>query len=295
MNTDFSKLQADSLNKLILYTKKKKKYLLLDSIGADSTLRALAHIINEKKYMEATIPDRPNLYKGINAQFILTQLDWPYVKKMCQLYETDLLVAMEVYYTDITTQYATEQLDQAKLYSASMDVAYQTHWRIYDPEKESILTQYMVKDTVSWTYSTPIKKQLQREIPDVRDIICYASYNIAEEYSKQICPEWQVQERIIFNKGSDTIQKSAQLILENKFIEAQEVLLKEVKTISKSDRSKAAYNLALAYELEGQLDSAMIWVQKSHQAQFRNQSIQYLELLKKRKKLIEQFDAASQQ
>lgn len=291
MNDHFSNLNSDTLNKSISFAKKKARYAVLDSIASDSILKTLSAFFNENGLLNIVIPKNPNLYKGVNAKYILTKLDWSYVNKMCNLYHTDMLAALEVYYTDITTLYSKLKTgDTALLHHAEFDIAYQTHWRIYDPEHKKVVTQHMIKDTISWGYTTSSQLDLIKNIPDIRDALCHASYEAAIEYANQISPKWLTQKRIIFNKGDKILSESAKLIQLNQFTEARDLLTNKLPQLSANNKSKASYNIALSFELEGNIDKAIYWANRSNKIQFRNQVVEYLKILNIRKTTIQKIE-----
>jgi hypothetical protein len=61
-------------------------------------------------------------------------------------------------------------------------------------------------------------------------------------------------------------------------------------TKSKSLRSKLEFNIALACEMAGNLNEAIRWGLQSYKTMYRPATYRYLEILKKRKSLLEKQD-----
>lgn len=57
---------------------------------------------------------------------------------------------------------------------------------------------------------------------------------------------------------------------------------------SKSVKSKAEFNIALGYEMLGDLDLAIEWALKSYESMYRINTYNYLETLKRRKNELNQ-------
>jgi hypothetical protein len=66
------------------------------------------------------------------------------------------------------------------------------------------------------------------------------------------------------------------------------------KTKSKSLKSKIEFNLALAYEMQGDLNEAIRWGGRSYNSFYRPVTYNYLKTLKERKSLYEKSDDKKQ-
>ena len=74
-------------------------------------------------------------------------------------------------------------------------------------------------------------------------------------------------------------------MIENNEWEPAMALWKDLaeKSNSKSTRSKAEFNIAIGYELQGNLNEAITWALKSYNTMYRTLTYNYLEVLKRRK------------
>ena len=60
------------------------------------------------------------------------------------------------------------------------------------------------------------------------------------------------------------LKKAEQLVKENRWLDAAEIWKKNVTNSNKNVAAKSMFNLALACEIEGELDAALDWVVKSY-------------------------------
>jgi hypothetical protein len=69
-----------------------------------------------------------------------------------------------------------------------------------------------------------------------------------------------------------------------KWEEAAEIWLKYSNVESKKLKSKIEFNLALSFEMTGDIDKAIEWGAKSYKTYYRNSTSKYLKILDRRRK-----------
>ncbi len=109
----------------------------------------------------------------------------------------------------------------------------------------------------------------------------------ALELSGRIAAQWRPENRSYFTAQQKHFREANQLAYSGDWQSAVS-LWKETaeKTKSKTLKSKALLNVALGYEILGDLDTAIYWALESYEIMFRPLTYEYLEILKRRKSEI---------
>ena len=99
-----------------------------------------------------------------------------------------------------------------------------------------------------------------------------------------ISPKWITRTRYYFITGNNEIDAAIPLIKENKWEEAADIWAKFANVPSKRTRSKVEFNLALASEMNGNLDLAIEWGLKSFKTSYCFAIEEYLKTLEATRK-----------
>jgi hypothetical protein len=130
-------------------------------------------------------------------------------------------------------------------------------WSVYSAKEQKIINRFTQVDTLFWDEYDENGQYKKLRIPDKKNAISLAAGVIGENYAKHILPDWAKVDRTIMKTGDSEFQKAAKLAQNNKWDEA--VGIWQVYSNSKSKRNKvmALYNLALAGEMNGNIDQAI--------------------------------------
>jgi len=130
-------------------------------------------------------------------------------------------------------------------------------WTVYGAREQRIINRYTQVDTLYWDRLDENGQYKKLRIPDKKSAISLAAGVIGENYAKHILPDWAKVDRTFMLSSDSEFQKAAKLAQNNKWDEA--VAIWQVYSNSKSKRNKvmALYNLALAGEMNGNIDQAI--------------------------------------
>jgi len=130
-------------------------------------------------------------------------------------------------------------------------------WSIYDSKSHKIIDRFAQVDTLFWDGTDDNSNYNEHRIPAKKDAIILASAVIGDNYSKHILPSWSTVYRDIMSCGKPELKQAAMLAQKNKWEEASAIWQKNVNSTNKRDKIIAIYNLALADEMNGQIDKAL--------------------------------------
>lgn len=285
-NYDEKNLQVDFYKKNF-----NTNYVLLDSMAADTTIKVLGDLLFNSQRFDIVIPVNRNIYRLLPYTQTPQPLDWDYVALICETYNTDALVVLENFALRTVTNYKTgEEWDgftRYKYHFASMDFYSMAHWRIYEPDSQKILVDaIMNQDTLYWDAYDFDLKELFKQIPTVKGAGTETAIKIALDFSDVIAPKWERAVRYYYILKNKQIDQSVELAADGKWAEALENWLKFTEKGNRSNQSKLMLNIALAYEMTGNIEDAILWAKKSQQLYYREVTNHYLKELLKRQAIL---------
>ncbi len=197
----------------------------------------------------------PEVLKGASpvSQAFPAALDWETVAALCKKYNVDAIMAIEIFDSDLII-----------IPGASQALTVKAGIRMYDPAEQNILDQYVFSHqraiggnvtTLEGVLGTMLNKSNA-----IRDV----SYDAGVIYGKRISPSWYRVSRTYYrrSKRDDNLAEGARMMEVNDWDAAKEALLRAVDTGRKRKiKGRAAHNLAVVYEIEGNLVEAKSWAQ----------------------------------
>ncbi|NOZ47820.1 MAG: hypothetical protein GXO79_13720 [Chlorobi bacterium] len=124
------------------------------------------------------------------------------------------------------------------------NVEIKTTWTVLLPEVDSIIKKDITYHKIGH-YSESIDKYIQ----DIAE-------NLGEKFGKQIVPGWSKTNRKYFASGNAEFRKAAELVNDDNWEDAAKIWNNSLSDDNKIIVGKAYFNLALYYELQGNLDKA---------------------------------------
>ncbi len=286
---NYSDLEADSLQKIFYNQQFNLDTVINDIQCVDTTLKALGELLFESGRYDFVIPENRFLAFEKNA-FITGEMPWDQVKTLCGTFKTDAILSLDYLKTQVTTSYKKENyysIVYSRFYpvsQATMKISYDALFRVYDPVQEKIVLREILRDTITWEDEDTSAGTLFERFSQVKNGLAETGIAIALDLSGEIGSKWYTDKRNYFANGNEDM-KSAGLLINAGRWDTAIALWKDIaeKAKKKSLKSKAEFNIALGYEMIGDLDSAIGWALQSYNTHYRSNTYYYLETLKYRK------------
>jgi len=141
--------------------------------------------------------------------------------------------------------------------NSSVNVVTSNIWSVYGAREQRIIDRYTQVDTLYWDELDENSQYKKLQMPDKKSAISLAAGVIGENYAKHILPAWSKVDRTIMTTSDSEFQKAAKLAKNTKWEEAVAIWQKYSDSKSKLKRVTALYNLALASEMNGNIDQAI--------------------------------------
>jgi len=269
--------------------------VIYDRKAADTLLQALGSLLYESGRYDVVIPVERFPNKDSVSHFT-EPMEWKDVEKYTTDFNTDAVLSLDHFRTAIFTQYFESPVfdSNSGVYmagNAEMEISYLALFRLYYPGNKDVSPSFLISDTLQWEDGDDDLHRLFRRFTYVKSGLTEAGIEAAIRLSEEISPLWKKSKRAYFARGHRVFIESNRLVTENDWTAAIN-LWKEMldKTKSKSLRSKLEFNIAMANEMTGNLNEAIIWGVRSFKTMYRPVTYKYLETLKKRKLLFNKTD-----
>lgn len=281
MNGRFTNLPTDSLEKMLIGNKMSLDTIFRDSIAADTTIRVAAQALFESGRFDAVIPKERNIMRTDNNENT-SPLDSTFVNAVCNDFKVDALLVLEKFEEHLNTRYylyGEGVFDENREYGAVTDLAYRAEWRLYRRNNQPPVKRFLVADSIFWRNYSYSLEDLYSRMPKTKEALIGGGIEAALKITEFISPKWINQTRYYFLTGKDEIDAAIPMIINNKWEEAAAIWSKFANVDAKSIRSKVEYNLALAAEMNGDIDLAIEWGLKSFNTRYSKAAEVYLKKL----------------
>lgn len=180
---------------------------------------------------------------------------------------------------------------EARVVTASM-------WTIIDPARYRILHHTTMIDTLYWDGLDEHDNYKASSIPNKKAALEIAAGMAGVKYAKNLLPYWTRVQRATLSSNQVDFQKANQLAKKNKWEEASAIWQQYVESNNKHNRLLALYNLAVAYEMDGDIDTAIELINKASTVSsspfnaMENRAVRkYAAILAKRKVELEKINS----
>jgi tetratricopeptide (TPR) repeat protein len=203
-------------------------------------------------------------------------LSWPVISKLCTKYEADAVIAIETFDSDYIITNGSRNVERKDENGNTIPfIEYfveglgtvNVGFRLYDPDVNGIADQYQFSENMRWEGQGNSPTDAAQAILDKIDAINQVSYAAGRSYAMRISPTYYVVKRYFYDKPKknkhliEGVRKSEVADWEGA-IESWNMAIKKGK--KDKDKGRAAYNIAVAYEVLGDLDKALAWAAKAY-------------------------------
>jgi hypothetical protein len=156
--------------------------------------------------------------------------------------------------------------------------------RVYDAEKVQFIKYIPLRDTVAWEVWIPSDSETVSIPASAFQDLQKASEFFAKELAETFMDQWETQDRVIFVYEKRDWNLAYNHALAFAWDEAMKIWMELVKGTNTKEVACAAFNLALACEMQGNFELAQKWLDLSQKTFELPEAKYYNELLQDRKK-----------
>lgn len=262
----------------------------LDKEGAQNCIDGVTNeLLKNKRFAEVKLLDTPELTTTGSGVFP-AQLTWDEVDRVCRKNDVDALFSLEMFDTDTKVNYSSRKVDvktplgnvPALEHHADMRTEVKTGWRIYDPQSKIVIDEIPMSDAITFSGTGINPVAAAKALIGRKDAVKQVSEKIGEAYAMRIIPYWVRVYRDYYVKGTDNFKRAKRKAQTGNWDEAGKLWEQETKNSKDKIAGRACYNMAIINEINGNLDEAIKWAQKSYEDYNNKLARDYVNILRNR-------------
>lgn len=220
-----------------------------------------------------------------------TPLDWNLVSDICNKHQTDALLSIEIFDTDFLITNNPVRIDvkddQGNVstrveFRATGVAVINFGIRLYDAANRTILDEYQTSYRLNFDAQAGTLQAALNQLLDKVEAINQASFEAGFIYGQRITPTYYRVTRYFFDKPKKELGAGVRYSEVADWQGAIDAWLKVVERGDRKDAGRAAYNIAVAYEVLGDLEEAKKWAARSHTEFAEKDADEYYKMLNNR-------------
>ena len=220
-------------------------------------------------------------------------ISWDSVALLCNQNGVDALLALETYDSDciITHTTGNVQVNNAfgipiptVQFNVTQKIIIKAGFRLYDPKTRIIVDQYTFSYWQTYTSQGSGLGEAIAALANRQLSVNQTSSDAGYYYEKHLSPSFMTERRHLYKKaGSSPLAIGSRMAIVGNWAEATDYFKQALQSgTNRKTCGRAAYNLALAAEIKGDLFEAKNWISKSYGEYNNSQAPYYQNTLNRR-------------
>ncbi|MBS4014650.1 MAG: tetratricopeptide repeat protein [Bacteroidetes bacterium] len=204
-----------------------------------------------------------------------SHMQWAEVERLCKKYNVDALILLEAFDSNFLVTNGARDVKKkdssgkeflAKEFYVEGVATVKLGFRMYDPVKKEITDEYMFNHVNRWERTGTALQLIIGSIIENRQAVNETAYASGSVYATRISPVWIRVTREFYTKGrgNSDFKIGVRRATVNDWKGAMEAWHKSVNSHKRKTAGRSAFNLALMYEIMGDLETARKWAQKAY-------------------------------
>lgn len=204
----------------------------------------------------------PNTVNTGNEFFNSAGLNDETVKNLCQSKHANVILSLDKIKVD--DDLIEDYVPQNATYLSALELKFETTWSIHYLNKPNVSTIQFV-DTVFWESESYYRKKAMDDLPNRNDALVDGALNVGHKTADRFVPYWDKVDRYFFNPNIKLMKQGMDSVYVKNWKSAITLWEKEFnKTKSVWVQAQAANNIAIGYEITGDLDKALEYAVKAY-------------------------------
>lgn len=269
-----------------------------DRRGVDQALSGLQQRLQSGPKYNVAIANEQVIGNGLGM--FPPALSKNQIQELCAINNADALLAIEAFDSDIAIATKPKERKRKvdgvevieKYFEAIETVRITIGWRIYSAKTGTILDQHQMVTTRTFLAEGPTIPGARAALLFPVDAIMQTGFTGGDAYGIRIAPSWVNYSRMIYGRAahSKKMKQAKRMAVRGDWTQAASIW----ETMSKSPTPKVAkratYNRAVAAEMAGDFDTALLWARKAADTYNFRQADTYIFTLNRRLQELQRLD-----
>ena len=242
-----------------------------DRQGAEYCIEGLSDMLVRSERYTLKNPVGIQL-KGTGTAAFPAPLNWKEVSSICASYNAEALLVLETFDSDSriivgkpitrTRKKKGKKVKELR-YPATLIMDIQSGWRIYNVQNKNIVDENRFTEQKDFiAYGSSPEEAISR-LPSKSIAIKESGIFAGQQYGFRISPMWVKVRRTYFTGKHSDLKLAKGYVKSGDWDAAIEIWKALVNNLDKKIARRSTYNMALASEIKGGLDTAIEWANKA--------------------------------
>lgn len=220
-------------------------------------------------------------------------LDWNHVEQLCRKYDVDGLLILEAFDSNFIVTDGSREVEKkeeegrvrkVREYYAEGVATVTLGFRFYHPASRTVIDEHRYSQNRKWEAKGNLLQLAMTNLIDHREAVMQVSAQSGSLYATRISPHWYRANRSFFTKGKKdaNFDIGVRRATVNDWSGAMEAWERSANSSKRKTAGRSYYNLALMYEIQGDLETALTHAQKAYTDYGIKQARSYSNILRRR-------------
>lgn len=260
--------------------------IMEDRDGASQAVTAVVDVLRDSPRFDVVIPNVDD--QTAQSNLWDTELSWPVARRVANRSGAQAIVSLEAFDSDSSTETRVEVVEREDhretRHVAERETRVLAAWRLYylgeNPVILDDIRDHSSEDT--WEHTADSRDEALRELPSRRRTVMDLGYLSGEWYGMRIAPTFVLVGRSYYAKGHPAL-KNAKAHVKARDWEGAVKLWRRIKDLDDPKvKGRAQYNLALAREVNGDLEGALDLARRASRNLQNHRAARYVDTLERR-------------
>ena len=224
-------------------------------------LGALTEDLDGKDFFSSVQMNPASINKG--TEFFRSESMTPEkVKELCQEKKVNVILSLDK--IKVNDELTEDYLTETSTYLSVLMLRFETSWSIHYPNKPEV-NSIQFTDTVFWESESYQRKKAINDLPNRNDALVDGALNVGHKTVNRFVPYWEKVDRYFFNPKNKFMKQGMDSVYVKNWKSAISIWEAEYqKSHSEWIQAQAANNIAIGYEITGDLDKALEYATKAY-------------------------------
>jgi len=174
--------------------------------------------------------------------------------------KADLLLSLDLFFSQNKSEFI--RIPESNMVHEQVMINY--FWTAYDLQQQKLMFHIAKTDTIRWTGIGTSRKKAFKQVPPRKDAVLNAADIAGTNSANFLLPHWITIQRMCYSFADAERKKAIPLAEAGQWLEAAKIWKAHTSNKNKKTAAKCMFNMALACEMNDDLEAALEWVVKSY-------------------------------
>ncbi len=192
--------------------------------------------------------------------FTVKALEPDTIEALCKKYKSNVVLSLDR--MKVNDKIAELYDETNYSYYTALIARYESQWSVHYPGKDKYGT-VIFRDTVFWDAESFQRKNALKALPERADALIDGALYVGQNSVKRFLPYWEKVDRYFFSTNNKKMKEGMDSLYVKNWKAAITIWESAMAKSNMNLKAKLANNIAIAYELTGDIEKAKENVQKS--------------------------------